>query len=282
MPGLNLTGRAQPGDYLLGRGRLYLAPLLPDGTPDCFRDVGNAPDLSLTVTTESVEHQSSRQGTRVIDADCILSLKIELGFTLDELNFQNLAEFFLGDSTAAAYTNPTIAGVTDQPLTASAKKGVWYQLVDGVSGDRCLDVEAGNLTVRRDPSGTPVTLVQDTDYEVDGPNGMIFILSTSATVIVGDELDFSLTADAGANSNIHQMCALTSGVKNVAVKFISIDGCDSGKVQEWQFHRVSLKPEGELPLIGDEFATMGFTGVAQSEESAYPNCPYFSVTDAIA
>ena len=68
----------------------------------------------------------------------------------------------------------------------------------------------------------------------------------------------------------------------MAVKFISIDGCDSNKVQEWQFHRVNLKPEGELPLIGDEFATMGFTGVAQSEEQAYPTCPYFSVTDAIA
>ncbi len=282
MPGLNLTGRAQPGDYLLGRGRLYLAPLLADGTPDCYRDVGNATDLSLTVTTESVEHQSSRQGTRVVDADCILSLKIEIGFTLDEMNYQNLAQFFLGDATAAAFTNPAIAGVTNQPITTSAKKGVWYQLVDGVSGDRIYDIETANLSVRRDPSGTPVVLVQGTDYEVDEDNGMIFILSTSATVIVGDELDFTLAADAGANPNIHQMCALTSGVTNVAVKFVSLDGCDSDKVQEWQFHRVNLKPEGELPLIGDEFATMGFTGVAQAENQAYPTCPYFSVTDAIA
>ena len=280
MSGLNLTGKAQPGDYLLGRGRILAAPILASGKPGAFRDLGNAPNFSVTISTENVEHQSSRAATRITDVDAVLSLKAELSFTLDEMNFQNVADFFLGTSTAAAYTNPAIAGYSAEVLTDSVETGRWYNL-ENSAGLRPKDIDAGDLTVRRDPSGTPATLTLNTDYEVNTDLGLIFFVVGGA-VSDGDEIDVELAAKAGAAASINRMNALVGGVTSYALKFISLDGVVSAKKQEWNFHSVALKPDGEVPLIGDEFATMDFTGVCAASETAFASNPYFNVEDAQA
>ena len=280
MSGLNLTGRPQPGDYLLGRGKVMAAPILPDGTPGAFRHLGNSPNFAVNVTTENIEHQTSLQSVRVTDADCILSLKAEVAFDLDELNFQNLADFFLGDAVQAGYVNPAIAGFAATAVTASAEQGRWYDILSP-TGLKPKGFTSGTVTVVSDSGGAATALVEGTDYELDLVHGMIFLIAGGAAA-VGLDITVAVAANVGAPANINQVRALTQGVTAVAVRFHSLDGCDAGKQQEYKFHSVTLKPDGELPLIGDEFATISFSGVAAASLTAYPTSPYFTIEDAQA
>ena len=53
-----------------------------------------------------------------------------------------------------------------------------------------------------------------------------------------------------------------------ALKFISENPAAGDHQYEFQFHQVSLKAEGDFGLISDEFTTMGFTAIAERNETA--------------
>lgn len=278
MAGMNLTGLPQTGNYNLGRGKLYLAELvngLPG--PGGWRDLGNAPEFNVNVEVETLEHQSSREGLKTVDKEVVISQKIGLTFQLDEINFQNLALFFSGSSTAAALTNPAIAGVVAKQITSALALGVWYDLTseDGQAGIRVYDIDKTNLVLTEDPGGTPQVLVQDTDYLVDEKMGRVFITTTGAATVT-DELDYTLAADAGA-VDPDEVKSLTQTNVTAALKFISENPADNDKQTEYKFHQVQLKADGDFALIGDEFTTMGFTAVSESNIVADADSPFVTV-----
>lgn len=275
MAGLNLTGQANTADYNLGRGILYLATL-SNGLPDVngWRDLGNCPEFNASVEVETLDHQSSRQGLRVTDKSVVVSQTVNLSFQLDEVNFQNLALFFSGAASQNALVNPAVAGVTNVALTSAVKLGRWYDLKDA-NGVRIYDITPGNLSVREDVDGTPATLVQGTDYTVDAKMGRIFFLTTGGAT-EGEDVDFSLTADAGAVAP-DEVKALTQTNVIAALKFISENPADNDRKTEYVFHQVQLRADGDFPLIGDEFTQMGFTAVAESNVLADPDSPICTI-----
>ena len=269
MAGLNTTGLPNTGDYTIGRGKVYFAAL-SGGLPDAsgYRDLGNCPGFNLAVEVETLEHQSSREGLKTTDKEVVISQKATATFQVDELNFQNIALFFSGTATAAALTNPAVAGVTNIPLSSALVLGAWYDLTSLTSGTgvRIYDIDKSNLTVREDFSGTPVTLVQDTDYTVDEKMGRIFITTTGAAN-AGVDLDFALAADAGAVSP-DEVKALTQTNVLGVLKFIGENPANNDQQVEYQMHQVQLKPDGDFSLIGDEFTVMGFTAVLEANITA--------------
>lgn len=280
MAGLNTTGTANPNDYLLGRGIVYAAAL-SGGLPDAsgWRDLGNCPQFNLNLEVETLEHQSSRSGLKVTDKEVVLSQKANVSFQLDEINFRNLALFLSGTSAATALTNPAIAGVTSIRLSTSVVLGRWYDLtsLDDGGGVRLYDVASANISLEQDPAGTPTALVEGTDYTLDEKMGRVFFLSTAVNIADGDEVDFTAAADAGATPNIDEVKALTQTNVTVALKFIGENPADNDTQIEVQIHQIQLKAEGDLALIGDEFATMTFTGVAESNTTADPDSDFITV-----
>jgi hypothetical protein len=280
MPGLNKTGLANTSDYNLGRGKLYLATLT-NGIPGPYRDLGNCPEFNVSLENERLDHQSSRSGLRVTDKSVVVSQTVNINFTLDELNFQNLALFFSGESADEAITNPAIAGVTERELVASAPDFTdfdgprWYDLKNA-SGVRCYDIATANLTLASDTAGADNTLVEGTDYAVDEKNGRVMFLSTTTLIDEGDDITFTLAADAGA-VNPDEVRALTQTTVTAALKFISENPANNDAQTEYQFHQVQLSAEGDLALIGDEYSTMGFTAVAESNETADANSPTLTI-----
>lgn len=280
--GLNLTGTPNTDSYNIGRGKVYIAELvngLPG--PSGWRDLGNAPEFNINVEVETLEHQSSQRGLKITDKEVTISQEVNCSFQLDEIDFNNLALFFSGQANQTAFTNPAIAGVAATVITTAVNKGSWYDLTDAANGagTRLVDIDPTLLTVRRDPSGTPVTLVEGTDYTVDAKYGRLFFLTTSVTVLQGDEIDFAITADAGA-VNPSNVQALTQSSVRVALKFISENPANNDKQTEYQFHQIQLKAEGDLALIGDEFTTMGFTGTAEVNSTLGGSAsPTLTITD---
>jgi hypothetical protein len=78
--------------YTLGKGILSIGDW--DGTtpPTAgeYVDVGNCPSFEVEVTEESLDHYSSREGTRKKDKSVIIETGYTATFTLDEMSVKNL------------------------------------------------------------------------------------------------------------------------------------------------------------------------------------------------
>lgn len=279
MPGPNTTGTPNTSDYSLGRGIVYFALIAAStGRPISWRDMGNAPDFTIQVEKETLEHLSSRQGLKNVDKEVVVSQKVSFSFGLDEVNHENLADFFSGEK--AVHTNPAIAGFAEYVMVADGDlaKGRWYDIVNS-SGARAYDVDTADLVVKTNEVA-PVTLVVGTDYTVDNTMGRIFILSTSAAVQTAitavKGLRCSVTADAQA-SVVNEVRALTKSSVAGALKFIGVNPAASDVQTEFTFHQVTLKAEGDFSLIGDDWTKMTFTGAAERNALGSPTSPTLTV-----
>jgi len=261
MPGINTTGQPNPSDYNLGRGAVYFASIdATTGLPLAYRHLGNAPAFTVTVEPELLEHQSSRSGLKITDLEIVVSQKTSVSVTLDEAtNFENLAFFFSG-SALNDQTNPSTTTVTNAEIVTNPTLGRWYDLRNS-SGERLYDIVPANLSLSYGASA-PGTSLSNTLYTVDAAMGRVFIPETT-TVVLGTttKIFFTHTADANAKA-LDRVYGLTSSTIKGALKFVSTNPNDSGKKVEYQFHEVSIRPEGDLALIGDEFTQITLTGTA--------------------
>jgi hypothetical protein len=275
MPGLNTTGAPNTRDYLLGRGRILLATLdAATGLPnaDGFRDLGNSPEFNLTASAEDLRHQSSRECLKFTDARFTISQEVELSFTLDEINFQNLASFVSG--TTSSYDNghdSAWAAHEDSIVSSSVVLGRWYQLYDDDAGAPAhgtrrvynLDATGCVYSFEEDPAGTPTALVEGTDFEIDEQLGLVRFLPTAVNVSDGDVVGWALTTAATTPQDLDQVNALKLAAVEGALLFISENAGECGQKVEFLFHKVSLTADGDAAMIGDELTTLSFNGVAE-------------------
>lgn len=270
MAGSNPTGKASTSDYNVGRGKVYFASLDANGVPKGYRFLGNAPEFNISMETETLEHQASTGGLKVVDKEVVISQKVNLSLTLDEINFENMALFFSGTATtfdnSAASSSTPVTGVGNLVVD---EQGRWFDLyttgtgapTTDSSGVRIYDI--GTVTVTGGASGTD-TAVENTDYELDSVMGRIFVIDGSTVLDVANSPhNISIAQNVGAQSSVDEVQALTQTAVKGALKFISENPTDSDHQSEFQFHQVSLKAEGDFGLISDEFTTMGLTGVAE-------------------
>ena len=89
-----------PQNYTVGGTRFWFNRLVDDSLSppryEGFRDMGNVVDSSLEQAIEELEHFSSKSGTRRRDRSITTQIEEDITFTLDELNVENLREFFRG------------------------------------------------------------------------------------------------------------------------------------------------------------------------------------------
>lgn len=283
---LNRTGLPNPNDINLGRGAIYFAEHDANSKPLDWRHLGNSTNFGISFDTETIEHSSSRGGVKTIDLELLSSQKTTLAMTLDEINFQNLALFFSGEAadvtSAVPTSNAAKLGMTDVLQVSKASKGRWVDLVDA-SGRRLYDIVQANLTVKTESGGggTPgTTLAFNVDYTLDLKMGRIFLLTTGVTHVNGKQVYGSYTADATAK-DIDQVRVLTKAQIIGSVKFIGKNPASSpsDKQTEYQFHLVTLRPEGELLLIGDEFTELSLAGTAGANTKFSPLSPVCTITD---
>ena len=273
----NTTGLPNPGDYLLGGGCLFGA--LVDATTQLptggWLDLGNSPSFSLSVESETQEHDSSRTGIRETDLEITTKQKVSIAFTLDEINDYNLAMFLGG--TEASYTNPgRTYTATNLQLSASVTLGTWIDIVDN-TGARMYDLKA--TPTFREVSG-PTALVADTDYTLDSKWGRIFLKTTATNIADGEALDYSYTPAGTEVQTLDEVRALGGGEQERALLFIG-ENAQGAKQTEYQFHRVVVTADGELDLIGEDFAEMSFTGSVKKSILADANAPFYRRRDYV-
>lgn len=269
MPGRNTTGLPNTDDYNLGRGILYFAPLV-NSLPTAYRDLGNATEFTVTVETETLEHQSSRSGLRVTDKEVVVSTNVTVSITLDEINFENLALAFLGET--AAFANTAVgAGFAEYEMISSVELGKWYDLKTS-GGVRVYNLDAADVDL---DNGTDDTdLVAGTDYLLDAELGRVFFYETATAIEAGEAVDITLAA--GTAGTIGEVKGLTTSATTGALKFISQNPAAGDAKTEYQVHSVSLKPEGDISLIGDDWTTLQLTGKVEANVIADADSPYIT------
>lgn len=221
-------------DYTLGKGKV----IFQAGTSFVgnYRDLGNASVFNVSVETENLEHFSSRAGTKTKDKDIVTQIKAKGTLTLDDVNVNNLKEWFFG--TTIAETVQSIDPAVASDLTASLDKWVVIGKYN-ITG----------LVVKDETDVT--TYVLDTDYEVDTKAGLLRALSSGA---IGDTDVLHLTYATPALNSY-----LIDGLKSSSAKghIYFVGDPPVGKIQDIKGY-VSLKPTGDLSLIGEEWQNIQF------------------------
>lgn len=87
-----------PLNYFIGKGELSFTP--SGGSP---RDLGNAPDFTVTPNYEFLDHESSRTGVKERDYHALIKKSGTVEITLDEITPENLAMALFGEVTGSAF-----------------------------------------------------------------------------------------------------------------------------------------------------------------------------------
>jgi hypothetical protein len=268
MSGINDTGLPSPNFITIGRGALHIARMDPStGLPDSdgFRHLGNAPDFSLTVNEEDLRHQSSLDALALTDKRLVLNRETELSFTLEEIHFDNIALFFNG--SVGSYSSPTDgswANHQDAIVSSAVKLGRSYPLYDD-NGVRLYNLGAASLvySFEEDPAGTPVTLVEDSDYTIDEEMGIVTFLVGAPNLVDGvSVVGWAVTTPAAGATAVDEMQALTEVGGSFVLMFLSVNP-ENGRKTEYMIHKVSLSADGDFALISNEWLSLPFTGLAE-------------------
>lgn len=242
-------------NLVLGRGRVYVD--LYDSAGDLTGEVyiGNTPSMTISYDEETLEHISSDEGLREVDAEVPLSETQTINFTTDDIQPFNLAMFFKGDETAIAQ-----AAVPTKVQNLTVKRGRWYQLGTDV---RPSGVRKITMTTLTDDEGAPVAVPGGdggANYIVDEDLGRVYIKPDAPDVADGDILIATYAIAAYGLTAIIR----NTDVKTAALRFVSANAHGAESDHYWP--KVRVAPDGDFELKGDDWQEITITCAALKKE----------------
>lgn len=228
----------KPGEYpyVLGRGLV----LTKKNGETTWKDTFHGKGFTLNITSDSLEHENLRNAVKTVDKQVVTKLKAEGKIDVDVPCVDNLLMFFYGDSaivdaqTGGAWTAEEFTVIKPDEWQSLGKRGIV-------------------ITTITDDDTTPVPLVEGVDYYVDLVRGLFLPLSTSSLVgSAGDKFRITGTYATHSKSSIY------IGEK-ITKRHIWFKGNPAtGIIQDIKGY-CTIKPEGDLAFIGDEWQNFTFT-----------------------
>lgn len=249
-------------NYVVGRGTVYFDQFKKgSNTKTGELYFGNTPEFTISTDSETLDHYNSDHGLRVMDASVLLEASVSGTFTCDNINAENLALWFLGDVVTSIQTKQTDVVEVFPAVT----RGRYYQLgttdtnptgvlnvdkVVVVSASPDVSISTGSGTITDIPG---VKVVPATDYEIDLESGRIYV-EMDAKELAGN-VQMAVQYDVGATKR-----TLVIGKSNMvygALRMISDNPV--GENKNYFFPKVSLAPDGDYALKGDDWQVMSFS-----------------------
>lgn len=226
--------------YFSGQGIVYVGDRDSAGVVKTFRDVGNVPALRVALTTDVIEHKESRSGRRLIDFRLTRENRARVTMTMEDFSKENMMLLMYG---------------TDVDVTAST---VTAELFGSglVVGDVVATIHPDiSAIVVKDSTGSPLTLVLNTDYSVvDAKAGLIKILNLGSYV-QPFKIDYSYAAQ-------DVVPFFTAPQKERFLRFVGLNTANSDKRVVIDIYRVIFDPVGNLDLISDDLNKFEIEGSA--------------------
>jgi hypothetical protein len=236
-----------PENLYLGAGHILFDRFNAEGNPTGYRHLGNCESLTKTPTIEKIQKKSSMDGTRSVLKEAVIGSEEEFTIVMSEFDMENLALASMGETEA--YEQTAAPGLTDQSINGGEALTFdrWYELGKKQVSDVTISQGATELTV-------------DDDYEINLELGLVKILSTGD----GDEAVTTWDGDAAAVAGTI-VKGLSQGKIEGKLKYFSATDQAAGPRFELDIHKINLTPDGDLPLIGEEFGTFTLKGKAQKD-----------------
>jgi len=233
--------------HTYGSGEVSFAPFLANTqTPTARRYIGNTPEFTLTSESEVLEHMDADHGVRFKDDSVQTSFMQSGTVVTDNIDYENVALFFLGTSSSLAVTSAT--AVVD---TVAAIAFGTYQL--GVTANRPTGHrKIASVVVTDGAGGTPVTYVAGVDYVIDAEYGTVTFLE-GGTIEAGDPATITYNVAASTRKQV------ISGNKTIegALHFKSFNPV--GPKTDYFMPWVKLTPNGDFALKADDWLTLPFS-----------------------
>lgn len=225
--------------YFSGQGRVYIGARDALGNPAGLTFVGNVPELKVSLSVDTIEHQEAQSGQRLTDLQLIKTKKGEFACTLEELIPANLALALYGSSTQV--TPGTVTGeALPNPVTLGSLYPLAHQNVSSV--------------VVEDSSASPNTL-PPTQYTVNQKHGSIVINDKTTG---GPYLEpFKVNYAYGA-ANVTAM--FTQPLPERWIRFEGLNTADGNREVVIDLYRVAINPAKELSIITDELLKLELSG----------------------
>lgn len=242
-------------NYTVGRGEVHFAPFAP-GTQihKGFRYIGNTPEFSLTLESETLDHFNSDRGIREKDASVTIEVTRSGSIVADEIQPENIALFLFGEAATIAKAGGAVVNEQVNDVTPGYSYQLGETLVDPIGARMVVFPGSGGtlLTVKDDTTPTPVTFVAGTDYVIDPNRGRLTIVEGGA-IVKGDNLRVSYTELASSYKRIISGSEPVNG----ALKFITFNPI--GEQYDWIMPWVTISPNGDFNLKGDEWQQLPFS-----------------------
>lgn len=231
--------------HTYGSGEISFAAFLASTqTPGARRYLGNTPEFTLTSEQENLDHYDADHGIRVKDDSVVTELTQSGTVVTDNINYDNLAMFFLG--TTSTLTTASATGDIDN--IASAQYGT-YQL--GVTSVRPTGVRKVASVVVTNTAGD-TTYAATTDYLVDAEYGTVTLLEGGAiTAGSGVKITYNV-----ATSTRKQVVASNRTIEG-ALHFKSFNPV--GPKIDYFMPWVKLTPNGDFAIKADDWLTIPFS-----------------------
>jgi hypothetical protein len=213
--------------YSYLQGRIYLALNDPTtGLPGAFRAVGDVSAFAVKLTIEKVEHKESQSGQRALVRSFPIGKAANIDMTLHQVDADNLA----------LVTNGTISSKVSGTVTAESLPAAL------VAGDQVSLANPGvSALVLTDSTGTPLTLVEGTDYTIDGNFGRVTILNVG-TYVQPFKAAYSYTATKSVGM-------FTTGQKYYTLRYEGINLAEGNAPVIVDLYKVAPEPLQQLALI---------------------------------
>ena len=251
-------------NYVVGRGRMFFGQFAA-GTNTVKEGelyFGNTPELTLTGDTQTLDHYSSESGMRELDESVLLELTQGGKFTTDNISQENVALFFLGDHEKTTQSQQT--GVKE--LIPTLKRGRTFQLgtsTDNPTGvrniknvvvgvaDSSVSVSTGAGDISSIP-GVSVLTANSGNFELDLELGRIYIEPDAGDIADGQQMIVSFDVEAQVREQVIGKGNIIYG----CLRFIADNPVGANK--DLFFPKVTLQPDGDYSLKGDEWQKIGF------------------------
>ena len=223
--------------YFSGQGRVFIGTRDPNGHADGLQFVGNVPELRISPSVETLEHQEAQSGQRLTDLQILRSVSAEFTCVLEELLPVNLALALYGNAHTVAPGT-----VTDERLPNPLKPGHLYPLAkQNVSG-----------VVVRDAANATLPATQ---YSVNARHGSLTLLdaTTGGPYVQPFQVSYSFGA-------AQSTAMFTQPLPERWIRFEGLNTANANREVVIDLYRVSINPTRELSLISDELMRFELSG----------------------
>lgn len=250
-------------NYVVGRGTVYF-DRFKDGSNNKTGEMyfGNTPEFTINTDTETLDHYSSEHGMRVMDASVLLEASQGGSFTCDNINEDNLALWFLGALEKNAQTQMTGAKEIFNPVM----RGRYYQLGTSdvnptgvrhvnnfqmVKADASIAISTGTGDITSIVGATIVNPAGN--YEIDLETGRVYIEPDSPDLAGNVQIAVQYDVEEQTRTLIVGKSDMIYG----ALRMISDNAVGLNK--NYFFPKVSIAPDGDYALKGDDWQVISFT-----------------------